>query len=1258
MAQLDTLEQPRERAPAAPGTRPVVAIVTDAIGPYHRGGKEQRYQAIIPRLAERLDVHVYTMHWWSGPRTVTRDGATYHAICGHRPLYQGGRRSVAQALVFALSCLKLLWARFDVLEADHVPYLQLFVLKFVAAIRGRRLVVSWNEVWDRRQWRAYLGPAGTLAWRVERLAMRLPDCIIAISPETGERLRARVRDKPVIVAAPGIDLDEAQQVAPAEDAVDIVSVGRLLPHKRFDLLLDCLALLADRGLPLRCRIIGDGPQRQELESQVRRLGIEDQVEFRAGVPSDELLSYVKASRLFVFPSEREGFGIAVLEAIACGIPVITTSAPHNLAQHLVSRSARGIVCAPAVSALADAVETALKAAPAPTAGVLGETTSLVDDWIREYDWGTVAATIALALAPTLAENGSAAGAGEGSDDPPRLDPAPVVEAELDDVPRELELPPGHEAGLQTPELDPPAEDHDRLPAEAAASVAPLAFTSERLAELPEAPTEVLEPPLEDTARRPAVALGDLAISLLGVIAIAGLAHVRGAWIVQAAELVLLLSIPGFLLLRAAGASAIAVRRFPVYIPAASLAVLMAAGLGVDLIGPRVGVSRPLAVWPLTVGICGTSLVLIAIALIRRAPSLLTGVASEIRLQHAWPLVLPVLAWIGAMRLGNGHGDVVAVVAVAVSAAALLLAAVFASRLPVPRLALIVYGAALALMWSFSLRGTFVYGFDIAGEYQTFARILAAGRWHTLHVNDAYGAMLSLTVLPSTLSVLTGATPLVIFKAVYPALFALLPVALLYFVSRLVSRRFAFIAVLFVVVQDYTFQQLPAIARQEIGLVLFAALAFAMLDARLRRGTRITLLVVFAVGVVFSHYGTAYYTVALFGGGLGLEVLRRSVLRLRARRRPVLPTANAALVPLLVALVVTSGGAAIWYGPVTDSAQNLSQFFDDIGNQGLNLLPTAGNRGVVAAYVSGNVTAEVNGAKFQQLTSQDYRDNHRFRYVRPIPQAYLPQYQLQRTQSPNPAIRSQPATKALDVERELITQLAILLSAIGTLLLWLRQRTPSDLRLIGAIGVGAVGILAAVRFSGTIANDYNQTRAFLQAMVPLSVCLAWMLEQIVADRRFPSPLRVATPALLALALGGVLLTTSGLRGKIIGGVIPANLSSHGDDSDRFLVTAPEVAAAKWVYGAAPWPDLIFADRYGALRLKGLTGRPRVFDGLTPKTIDHNSWVYADRSNFAGGKARGQVNSSYAIYAWPRLIDDYWNLVYSNGTAAVYARTPTP
>ena len=122
------------------------------------------------------------------------------------------------------------------------------------------------------------------------------------------------------------------------------------------MLLDSIALLHASGLFVTCRVIGDGPLREALHAQAQRLGIEAVIDFRHDVwEQKDVYALMKAARVAVFPTTtREGFGIAVLEAIACGLPVVTTSAPDNLAQYLVAQSSSGIVCAPTAEAIADA----------------------------------------------------------------------------------------------------------------------------------------------------------------------------------------------------------------------------------------------------------------------------------------------------------------------------------------------------------------------------------------------------------------------------------------------------------------------------------------------------------------------------------------------------------------------------------------------------------------------------------------------------------------------------------------------------------------------------------------------------------------------------------------------------------------------------------------------------------------------------------------------------------------------------------------
>jgi len=350
--------------------------------PHSYGGREFRYQALLPRLAAHADIHVYTMRWWAGPKVYTEDDVTFHAMCPRLSMYtKSGRRSIIQGVVFALSCLRLLFCRFDVLDADQIPYFHLFPLRLIATVKRKPLVATWHEVWGPSAWNRYIKWLGWFGWLVEAISFRLPDHIIAVSAQTTARLHEFLGERASVTTVPnGIDIAAIAQISASPFDVDIVTVGRLINHKRVHVLLDVIASLHARGINATCRIIGDGPEREALQQQAQTLGIDSAVEFSHDVVEQkELYSLIKASRLFVSLSVREGFGIAVLEAITCGVPVLTAEAPDNLAQYLAMRYSRGFVCGTSVSEITDAV-----------AGILAQSdlgyAASTDSWVAEYSW--------------------------------------------------------------------------------------------------------------------------------------------------------------------------------------------------------------------------------------------------------------------------------------------------------------------------------------------------------------------------------------------------------------------------------------------------------------------------------------------------------------------------------------------------------------------------------------------------------------------------------------------------------------------------------------------------------------------------------------------------------------------------------------------------------------------------------------------------------------------------------------------------------
>ena len=97
------------------------------------------------------------------------------------------------------------------------------------------------------------------------------------------------------------------------------------------------------GTDFTCCIIGEGPERERLFSLARGLGLEKQVEFLRSVEYEEVIARMKSARVFVLPSAREGFGIVLLEAMACGLPVIAVDAEKSAASEIVNGT-NGILC--------------------------------------------------------------------------------------------------------------------------------------------------------------------------------------------------------------------------------------------------------------------------------------------------------------------------------------------------------------------------------------------------------------------------------------------------------------------------------------------------------------------------------------------------------------------------------------------------------------------------------------------------------------------------------------------------------------------------------------------------------------------------------------------------------------------------------------------------------------------------------------------------------------------------------------------------
>ena len=124
----------------------------------------------------------------------------------------------------------------------------------------------------------------------------------------------------------------------------ILYIGRLVPEKGQTVLLEAVARLTERGIDVELQLAGDGSLRPELERAAARLGIAERVSFLGAVGQEELRGLYERASIFCLPSFAEGVPVVLMEAMAMGLPVITTRIAGI--PELVEHERSGILVAP------------------------------------------------------------------------------------------------------------------------------------------------------------------------------------------------------------------------------------------------------------------------------------------------------------------------------------------------------------------------------------------------------------------------------------------------------------------------------------------------------------------------------------------------------------------------------------------------------------------------------------------------------------------------------------------------------------------------------------------------------------------------------------------------------------------------------------------------------------------------------------------------------------------------------------------------
>jgi glycosyltransferase involved in cell wall biosynthesis len=360
-----------------------ICLIYDCLFPYTVGGAERWYRNLAERLvAEGHEVTYLTLRQWPRGERLDIDPRIRVVVAGPRmALYTGPRRRILPPLVFGAGVLWHLLRHgrsYDVVHTCSFPYFSLLAAALARPLGRYGLVVDWFEVWSRQYWRGYLGGVGgRVGELVQWVCARVPQRAFCFSQLHAKRLREQGLRGPITVLR-GLYADSQKAASPprargaspfgsnttgpaappraSQRSPFVLFAGRLIPEKRVTVGVAAVAQAARRIDGLRGVFYGDGPERDALDAAIAEHGAGAFISALGFGESEQVDADMSRALCVLLPSEREGYGMVVVEASAHATPAVVVATPDNAAVELVEEGVNGVIASSAdPEAIAEAI---------------------------------------------------------------------------------------------------------------------------------------------------------------------------------------------------------------------------------------------------------------------------------------------------------------------------------------------------------------------------------------------------------------------------------------------------------------------------------------------------------------------------------------------------------------------------------------------------------------------------------------------------------------------------------------------------------------------------------------------------------------------------------------------------------------------------------------------------------------------------------------------------------------------------------------
>lgn len=690
-----------------------------------------------------------------------------------------------------------------------------------------------------------------------------------------------------------------------------------------------------------------------------------------------------------------------------------------------------------------------------------------------------------------------------------------------------------------------------------------------------------------------------------------------------------------------------------YILGIGIAYVYAVGLFANWFIPLISTLKPLTQLPLLLAFLVFNSLLCITAYLRNSSEFSSLYRFNLNISQIIVIIAATLAPIisagGAIVVNNGGNAYLVTIGYFYYLLLVILVFIFYGRIGRGVALYTLWLAAFSILEASWLRGMYVNGIDVNKEFQIFRLTQEMGFWNINTFRDAYNSCLSVGLFPTIISAITNASPEFVFKSIIPLLYSFIAVIIFHIANTIIGERKSLIAALFFIAQPAFFVWWWVPVRQQLAFIFFSLMILVIIKAKNTNNIDRTMIMIFGLSMVASHYSTAYISIAL----LAIYLLLRRIFALLSKQEDLVikPLTPIMLLTLFISVFLWYSQVNIGFSGVVNfvktslvSLNSETEAQTQKQDQGLFDVFNINKRPGRTFTSNSEYNSQLISKARSSYGNEEFLNSSEKQNDYPISKIELPDY---------------PRYSGLILDVKAIAKaLGAALTIIGVLILTIRAlRTKlihtNNLLLIQMSSLACMFVLLAMPL---FSIEYDQTRTFQQLLIPLSgaaiYALAFISKKLHLHKILGSLLIIFFVGIYYIFMNQIIFGIMGTR------LAPLSTSNKSEDYFTYFVSSKDINSGKWLADIHDSVTPIYSDFYTEYRLKtigdAIVGTDKVNRrGVVLGAIKRDSYVFVSAENNYSGLAYDQLTGQRILYYYPLIeLSEQKNTIYSNGGSTIY------